>query len=230
MHRRVKLSAVAMSAVIILSSLVMFVDSVAQAKVVRVACVGDSITEGSGYTVKLKFLLGNNYIVRNFGVSGSTVSLASEKPYLNQTQFKEAQDFNPEIVIIMLGTNDASQAIQQYGETFEADYGEIIRSFQGLQSKPAIWIVKSPPIQGNSLELSSPYFNNTVIPHIERVADTYDLPIIDVYGAFGNHSEYYFDGVHPNPAGADVIATTIYDSITSEDWYSQGYTADGYYG
>src|SRR3989339_2168821 len=67
---------------------------------IRVACVGDSITEGSGYPDKLQTLLGSNYNVRNFGVSGSTVSQHSTLPYIDQIEFRKAEDFNPEIVVI----------------------------------------------------------------------------------------------------------------------------------
>lgn len=74
---------------------------------IRVACVGDSITQGSGYPAKLQVLLGTNYSVGNFGVSGSTVTLNSTKPYMNQTAFEKAQQFQPKVVVIMLGTNDA---------------------------------------------------------------------------------------------------------------------------
>ena len=49
-------------------------------KPLRVACIGDSITEGSGYPDNLRMLLGTNYTVGNFGVSGSTVSLKSVNP------------------------------------------------------------------------------------------------------------------------------------------------------
>ena len=68
---------------------------------IRVACVGDSITEGSEYPSELRLLLGANYSVGNFGVSESTVLLNSEKPYMNETAFQNAKEFQPNIVIIM---------------------------------------------------------------------------------------------------------------------------------
>jgi lysophospholipase L1-like esterase len=52
-----------------------------------------------------------------------------------------------------------------------------------------------------------------VIPRIEQVANAMNLPIIDVYAAFANHSEYFWDGVHPNSEGAELIATEIYKAI-----------------
>ena len=70
---------------------------------IRVACIGDSITERSSNASDLQTLLGANYSVNNFGVSGSTVTLNSYKPYMQQPQFQIAEDYELDIVIIMLG-------------------------------------------------------------------------------------------------------------------------------
>ena len=62
---------------------------------VRVACVGDSITYGSGipdrehnsYPAQLQKLLGDGYEVRNFGVSGATLLKNGDKPYWKEKAF-----------------------------------------------------------------------------------------------------------------------------------------------
>ena len=59
-------------------------------KLARVACLGDSITEITGYPDDLKTLLGNNSIVGNFGVSGATVDFNTNKPYFYEPAFKNA--------------------------------------------------------------------------------------------------------------------------------------------
>jgi lysophospholipase L1-like esterase len=183
----------------------------------RVACVGDSITQGSGYPIRLRLLLGSNYSVVNFGVSGSTVSLSSDKPYMSQRQFQQAQNFMPDVVVIMLGTNDARPDLQKYNNTFDEDYSQLVNSFQQLDSNPQIYVVKSPPIQNSSLELSASFFNNLLISEIEQIANDHNLPTVDVYSAFENHSNYFMDGVHPNSDGAALIASTVYNSIASSD-------------
>lgn len=191
------------------------------AKPIRVACVGDSITAVSGYPSDLQSMLGNNYTVGNFGSSGSTVSLNSWKPYMNQTEFQSAQDFEPNIVIIMLGTNDDLMALHQYNESFEDDYAKLITSFENLQSSPQIYIADSPPIFNDSSDLSPAYLVDTIIPHIDDLASRMNLPIIDVYDAFGNSSSYFVDGVHPNSEGATLIANQAYGTIDSSDNVSQ---------
>jgi lysophospholipase L1-like esterase len=186
-------------------------------KPLRVACVGDSITEGSGYPVNLRMLLGTNYTVGNFGVSGSTVSLKSGKPYMNQTAFQRAKTFQPDIVIIMLGTNDASSTVYQYLESTDDDYKQLIAEFQALPGYQEVWLVKPPPIFNNGPGPNNTNLVEGVIPTIERVADDLNLSTIDVYAGLANHSEYFPDGVHPDSEGAKVIADQVYEAITFTD-------------
>jgi acyl-CoA thioesterase I len=182
---------------------------------IRVACVGDSITEVSGYPAKLQSLLGVNYTVSNFGSSGSTVSLNSWKPYMKQPEFQSAEDFQPDIVVIMLGTNDDLMGLHQYNESFENDYAKLVTSFQQLENNPDILIAKTPPIFSNRSDLSPTYLTDTIIPKTEDLAIKMDLPIIDLYSPFGNNSDYFEDGVHPNSQGAAIIANEVYNTMES---------------
>ena len=153
----------------------------------------------------------------NFGVCGSTVSQNSTIPYMNQTAFKTAEDFDPEIVVIMLGTNDANPEIAHSEDNFESDYVQLISSFEGLNGDQLIWVVKSPPIFSNNSSYNNTYLADNVLPQVDNVADQLNLPTVNIYSAFGNHSEYFMDGVHPNPDGASLIASNVYDAITSPD-------------
>ena len=216
---KMKLLAIGIAILIVVSGLVaLFFEAVGNKNrpinPIRIACVGDSITEGTEYPDYLWMLLGANYTVANFGAGGSTVSLKSLKPYMNQTAFQKVKEFLPSIVVIMLGTNDASEIPYQYIESFADDYKKLVSEVQALVGKPKVWLVKPPPIFNNGTGLSTPLFERGVIPRIVQVANEMKLPVIDVYEAFANHSEYFWDGVHPNSEGAELIATEIYKAIT----------------
>ena len=222
MNRKMKLFAIGIAILILSSSIVSYcvvATNIVAAKPIRVACVGDSITDGSGYPNKLNLLLGSNYVVGNFGVTGSTVSVNSKKPYMVQPEFQEAKDFQPDIVIIMLGTNDANLDITPNDQSFEVDYTELVTSFQELEGNQKIFVVKSPPIFTNNPSYNNTYLANTVIPRIDRLADQLSLSTIDVYSAFGNHIDYFMDGVHPDSDGATLIAATVCIAITEETIY-----------
>ena len=221
MKTKFKLLALVIVALIVLSAIALLMsqkndNTKSQSNIIRVACVGDSITEGFDYPNDLWMLLGSNYSVGNFGVGGAAVELNSGKPYMNQSEFQKAKEFAPNIVIIMLGTNDANPALKQNTTKFVEDYAKLIGAFQELPSKPKIWIVKPPPVFNNGTGLSTETFAKYVISSIEQVANFTNLPLIDVYTPMLEHSDYFFDGVHPNGEGAQAIANIIYNGLISQ--------------
>ena len=183
-----------------------------QASSVRVACVGDSITQGA-YPKNLQSILGTDFRVGNFGVSGSTVLLNSDKPYMNQSAFLKTKSFQPSIVVIMLGTNDAHEDTYVSVENFLGDFKKLINEYQNLESDPEIWLVKPPPIFDNNMKLSNTNLEQGIIPRIELLADELNLPLVDINGVLLDYPEYFGDGVHPNFDGARLIAKEIGQAI-----------------
>jgi len=213
-----------------------------ESKVIRVACIGDSITQGSAYPYDLWEMLGSRapftignytlypitinfvpignarYAVGNFGVGGTMVTLKSETPYMNTSAFQQALNYQPDVVVIMLGTNDAQPGVHQYNASFADDYKTLVNAFQTLPTKPKIWIVLPPPIFNSQNNKTSPeYLQQNVIPHIEQAANETNLPIINVNSALAGYSKDFPDGIHPNVAGAKIIANEIYKAITSQN-------------
>jgi acyl-CoA thioesterase I len=211
-------------------------------ELIRVACVGDSLTQGSAYPYDLWQMLGSSgpftignytqpsdgeidilnnsvgYAVGNFGVGGTMVTLKSETPYMKTSTFQSALEYQPNIVIIMLGTNDAQPGVHQNNESFVDDYKTLINAFQALESKPKIWIALPPPIFDDQGGKTSPeYFEQNVIPHIEQAANETGLPIIDVHSALAGSANDFPDGLHPNAAAARLIAEEVYEAITLQN-------------
>jgi acyl-CoA thioesterase-1 len=183
------------------------------ASTIRVACVGDSITSDTAYTDELSSMLGTNYTLRNFGVGRTTVSLQFNKPYMNQPAFQDAQGFSPDIVVILLGTNDAYLSEQQRSN-FVNDYTALINSFRSLPSNPEVYIVIPPPVFNNTMGLPAEILDNDVIPLVNQTATNLGLPTIDVNTPMLDNPEYFRDGVHPDIEGSQAIASEIYDAIT----------------
>jgi acyl-CoA thioesterase-1 len=183
------------------------------ANLIRVACIGDSITELPYYPHELQTLLGTNYTVGNFGSGGATVLLDTDKPYIDQFEFVEAKNFLPDIAIIMLGTNDARTDHFKSIDNFVPDYMKLINEIKALKSNPKIFLVKPPPLFDNKLELKNVNLVEGIIPRIEQIANDEGLLIIDVYAALENHPEYFWDGVHPSSEGAAIIANEVYEAI-----------------
>jgi len=184
-------------------------------KPTRVACVGDSLTQSSRYPYDLWIKLGKeDYALSNFGVGGTTISLNTETPYMDTSAYQEALDFQPDILILMLGTNDAQPNLKENNVSLTSDYIKLISAFNELPSKPDIYIVLPPPIvDGEFMNLNSEYFAQTIIPSIQQAAEQTGLQTIDVYSALVGNPEYYEDGVHVNDDGAEIIASEVYKAI-----------------
>ena len=81
----------------------------------RVVFLGNSITDGhgipqpdaNGYPAILGRRLGDGYLVRNFGVSGRTMLCKGDQPYMATDVYQRCKEFNPDIVVVKLGTNDS---------------------------------------------------------------------------------------------------------------------------
>lgn len=188
-----------------------------ETEIIRVACLGDSITKGNkffNYPSELQSRLEEGYRVVNFGVGGSTVLLDTDMPYLYQPAFLWAKNFQPSIAVVMLGTNDARTDNFRSIDNFIADYMKLINEIESIKTKPKIFLVKPPPIFDNNLYLEGDNFSEEIIPRIERIADALNFPVIDVYGQLEIHPEYFTDGVHPNNEGYIIIATEIYNGIS----------------
>ncbi|MEJ2243725.1 MAG: GDSL-type esterase/lipase family protein [Candidatus Bathyarchaeota archaeon] len=196
---------------------IIVLDNVNKTNKIRVACMGDSITEEYNYPSQLQTMLGENYTVDNFGSSGATVLFDTHNAYWNTDDFFEAREVLPNIVVIMLGTNDARTDNFQSIDNFVADYTKILNQIQLLGTKPKIFVVKPPPIFDNKYDLQPESFSEKIIPLIEQVANEQKITIIDVYSEMKNHPEYLIDGVHPTTEGAKVIATQVYDAIISSN-------------
>jgi lysophospholipase L1-like esterase len=178
---------------------------------IRVALIGDSITELSTYPHYLAKLLGSAFAISNFGVCGTTITLDSASSYMYTEALKVAKKTEPDIVVIMLGTNDAEENVFQ--ANFIVDYLRLIEQFTTLGKKPMIYLVKPPPIFSNWGGLSSEVLTRKILPAIEQLAKTANLCIIDVFSVLQNPC-YFFDGVHPNDSGGKLIAEVVYHALT----------------
>lgn len=196
--------------------------SIAQTKV---ACIGNSITFGSGiedrakdsYPSVLGRLLGDTYEVKNFGLSGRTMLRKGNRPYWNEPTFQEALTYNPDIVIIKLGTNDSKPYNWKYKDEFEKDYGDFVDAFKNLPSKPKIFICKPVPAFKVNFDIRDSIIVNDIIPIVEKISKDKNVEIIDLYKPFEGKEILLPDGIHPNEAGAALMAKVIYEAIIEKE-------------
>lgn len=183
------------------------------AEKIRVACIGDSITAGAGvrgrenfYPSKLQEKLGDAYEVRNFGVSGRTMLSMGDSPYIKDGAWKRAQEFNPNIVIIKLGTNDTKPQNMAHFSEFEKDMKAMVETLQSLPAKPKIYLSRPVCVTRMCWGINDPSVFLKVMPAIDKIAKEKNLEIIDFYNPTFARYEIYAEGVHPNNFGANLLA------------------------
>ena len=187
--------------------------------VTRIACVGDSITYGAAirdranhcYPKVLGDLLGKGYTVRNYGVNGATLLKNGDRPYWKLGAFKQATDFGPNVVILKLGTNDTKpQNWGKAGKEYEADLRAMVTHFKSLPIKPTIYLCLPAPVYQTRWGINEKTVKEGVIPVIRKVAKDEGLTVIDLYQALSGKPALFPDKIHPNAAGAKLMAQTIH--------------------
>jgi len=194
-----------------------------QADKTRVACVGDSITFGACvadrekncYPVVLGGLLGDKYDVRNFGVSGATLLKKGDLPWWNVDAYKNATDFNPNVVVIKLGSNDTKPQNWKNKADFESDYQELINNFKSLSAKPTVWIALPVPVLKENFGINKKGVDEQQLM-ILKVAKDESCGVIDLYKAVATKDLFDQDGIHPNAAGAKRIAETVFATLSAK--------------
>lgn len=187
----------------------------------KIACVGDSITEGYSITEQSKYsypvilenLLGEKFEVLNLGKSATTAQRKGDNPYWNSKEFHNVFSYKPNIIIIALGTNDTKP--QNWNpETFAYDYQAIIDTFKTITSNPEIVLGLPVPVYVTRWGINDSTMANGVIPIIKKIAETNHLRTIDLNATMSNQPDLFTnDGIHPNEKGAKKIGEIIAQSI-----------------
>ena len=146
--------------------------------------------------------------------------------YGDEQAYQTSLDFQPNIVLMMLGTNDASSYyVSNYSQTgwnddvkaeFKKDYSGLLESYLDLESEPKVYIVL-PSYSYEVTEYTDEYgelivlnrqsnLENYVIPALKEIADEYDLDIIDMQSFTSNHKEWFPDKIHPDRIGYGYMA------------------------
>ena len=188
---------------------------------VRVACIGNSITDGSGidmaetkgYPAQLQRLLGEGYHVKNFGVGARTLLNHGDHPFMNELAWRDALAFNPQVVVIKLGTNDSKTDNWKYKAEFESDYQQMIDRLQALPAKPCIILAHPIKAFADRWTITDSVITTEVIPAIDRVAQRNGLEVLDLHPVITDSTLMVADGIHPNAKGAGKMAEAVANII-----------------
>lgn len=202
-----------------------------EANDIKIACVGDSITYGFGvtdygnknYPKQLDTLLGDGYCVNNYGHSGATVQEKGDQPYYEYGEYKASLEFDADILILMMGTNDTKPYNWVDADTFKAEYLKLISKY--TEKNPDIRVILCTPatsymIDENEGGLTSfdicPDRCDEIASIVRDICDENGFELVDINTLTKNNPSLFIDDmVHPNQDGATNIAKAIYEYLMS---------------
>ena len=194
-----------------------------QQATLQVACLGDSITYGykladpthTSYPVRLAQQSKGLWHVLNLGVNGATVVNKGDIPITTQKSYHQLMKSTPDVVTIMLGTNDIKDNNYKYISNFVRDYITMIEKIQQLPSSPRVIVCSVPPIlidYPNGLNAKRQKSINLLV---KKAADIAGADFFDINAQLINASSLFIDGIHPNNNGAQKIASLIFKEISN---------------
>jgi len=194
---------------------------------IRVSCVGDSLTYGSGvlktrdtdaYPAQLQIKMGTDHLVSNFGLRNATASASGDLPYVESEEYQQSLKSKPDIVVLMLGTND-TKTYNWNASDYEAGLKELVESYQQLDTKPTVYLMRSPycySLDGSDVaeyDIQPAVVADELGGIVEKVAAETGVEVIDLYQLTEGQDELYTDGIHFNAKGYELIADEVYANL-----------------
>lgn len=209
----------------------------------RVVFVGDSITAPSnGYVAKVANMFDKSeFSMMNAGVSGFCLSPASDNPYTSHGNYTSSLAYQPNIVFIMLGTNDSKPRNwndRNVAARFKQDLIDMVNAYRAIESEPTVVIATSPTVYMDKGLIDT--INDetvTLIAAIQKeVAEELGCPLLDINAITKNQDSWFNanDGVHPNDDGHTGMANAFAGMIedlevsTAESIVFNGQAVEGF--
>lgn len=194
---------------------------------IKVACIGDSITYGSGiedrskysYPAQLQELLGDRYEVANFGKPGATLLMKGHRPYMKQEEFAQAMAFAGDIAVIHLGVNDTDpRNWPDYRDEFVSDYLALIDSLRSANPDVRVFVALTSPITSKHKRFISgtKMWQDQIQDEIRIAAAAAGAELLDFHTPMHSRPDLIPDSLHPVPEGAGMMAAIVYSAVTGD--------------
>lgn len=143
---------------------------------------------------------------------------SADCPYTQKNILKKSLEFQPEIVIIKLGTNDAKEQNWKGKEIFKEEYRNFLLHYSSLKTNPEIYLCTPSTIYYKDGSVNGTVVGNIHIPSdnireaakaVFELGEELQYDVIDLQTFTNGHPEWFTEGLHPNATGAGKIAEEI---------------------
>ncbi len=162
---------------------------------IKVACIGDSITASDAYWQPMQDILGDEYEVQEFAISGASLTTC-RADYLGTQKHLDSIAYNPDVVVIMFGINDSNYGYAFSDEVGTASYKEncgILIDAYRAQNEDVEILLMSPTPQddattySDSANIDRPASNARMpeaVKALSEVAAEKGCVFFDMFGKF----------------------------------------------
>ncbi len=202
--------------------------SEAKAGQVKIACVGDSTTYGHGisgwpknsYPSVLQNLLGDGCHVNNFGVSSFAVQESADRSYRTLPHYQESLDYDADIVVFMMGSNDSKPQNWKGADAFRTDLESLLDTYDDAEiylcTLPSAFFLEGQT-EGVTNHDIQPLIADEIAEVTRQVAADRGCTLIDIHALTAKHPEWFEkDGVHPSNEGAAAMAQEVCNAISGK--------------
>ena len=207
----------------------------------KVGIVGDSIAGGFGlrkpymtYPSRLQTLADQSHYgifkIQSFCGSNVTISTSvGNNSFVNNEHWNRLVRYNPDIIIVQLGTQDTNNINWRGDRMFISDYSKFVDNLRneiGNGSSPSVILTIPPPVfaDGGLFSLNKTRYNNIISDLINSVSsEVAALTVIDFFTLFGGKElpdaslkfNYQKDGTHPSRIGTRMMAVRTMEHLTN---------------
>lgn len=203
-----------------LTVLFISVDSIFAQTDIKVACLGNSITQGMNtitFPTQLDGILGEGWNVQNFGLHSRTLLRKGDYPIWTTNELKNALAFLPDKVIIKLGTNDSKPQNWAFKEEFFANYVSLVDTFANLSSNPEIYVCYPAKAFNHAWKINDSIIVDSIIPLIDSVTKVRNVKLIDLHSFTEDKVHLFYDSIHPNSDGYNAIAEFLFSHLVDSN-------------
>lgn len=187
---------------------------------IRIAAVGDSNTYGAGmlfrgrarrsYPGRLERILGDGYQVLNYGVNRCTLQQEGDWPYDATPQATASLHAGADIVLVMLGSNDA-RGDNWNAERYETQLAGFVERYR---TRGATVFLLTPPVAfPNRRGVHEGIIADEVAPIVRAVASRLEVDLIDIFDVTSRSVTRHPDGIHLDARASAIVAEAVAEAL-----------------
>lgn len=205
---------------------------------IKVACIGDSITAYDAYWQPMQDILGDEYEVKEFAISGVSLTTC-RADYIGTQKHLDSIAYNPDVVVMMFGINDSNYGYAFSDEVGTASYKEncgILIDAYRAQNEDVKILLMSPTPQddattySDSATIDRPASNARMpeaVKALSEVAAEKGCVFFDMFGKFcevyatevsdgEKNGNVWEDGTHLSGTAGQGTSIVIADWVATE--------------